>query len=198
MRFKAYGWQVTHVKDGDTDLAAMYDAIEQGKAETTKPTLIRLTTTIGFGSKLQGTHGVHGNPLKPDDTKEIKKLFGFDSEKFFQVPSATTDAYTKIAEKGAKANAQWDKLFASYKERYPNEAKDLERRQAGKLPDGWESCLPAYKPTDAAVASRKLSETVLSKIADAVPEFICGVGPKFDFRFDHACYILITNLNAVR
>ncbi|CAD6565040.1 MAG: Transketolase [Cyphobasidiales sp. Tagirdzhanova-0007] len=174
MRFRAYGWHVIHVENGNDDLSAMYNAIEEAKAETNKPTLIRLTTIIGFGSKLQGTHGVHGNPLKPDDAQAIKKLFGFDPEKFFDVPAATTETYGKIAEKGTKANQEWNKLFEQYKEKYPNEAKDLERRQAGKLPDGWESCLPVYKPTDSAVASRKLSETVLSKIADTVPEFICG------------------------
>lgn len=175
MRFKSYGWQVLHVDNGDSDLAGMYAAIEQGKQETTKPTLIRLRTTIGYGSKLQGTHGVHGNPLKPDDAQSIKKLFGFNPDETFVIPDATAQTWNKIKEQGQKYNQDWDKLFSSYKEKYPNEAADLERRIAGKLPDGWEKCLPVYKPTDAAVASRKLSETVIGKIADAVPEFICGV-----------------------
>merc|ERR1712093_60929 len=174
MRFESYGWQVLHVENGDTDLKAMYDALEKAKAETSKPTLIRLRTTIGFGSKLQGTHGVHGNPLKADDTASIKQLFGFDPEKFFEVPSAAAEAFAKVAERGAEANAAWDKLFESYKSKYPTEAADLLRRIDGKLPDGWEKCLPSYKPTDPAVASRKLSETVITKIAAAVPEFICG------------------------
>lgn len=175
MRFEAYGWQVIHVENGDTDLKAMYEAIEQGKAEKNKPTLIRLRTTIGFGSKLQGTHGVHGNPLKADDTQSIKKLFGFDPEKFFDVPAAASEAFAQVAERGAKANAAWDRVFESYKSKYPTEAAELLRRIEGKLPDGWEKCLPTYKPTDPAVASRKLSETVITKIAAAVPEFICGV-----------------------
>jgi len=174
MRFKSYGWQVLHVENGDSDLAAMYSAIEEGKKELNKPTIINLKTTIGFGSKLQGTHGVHGNALKPDDTQHIKSSFGFDPEKFFHVPSETTETYKKIAEKGAAANAEWDKLFDKYKQQYPQEYRDLQRRIDGKLPEGWESCLPVYKATDAAIASRKLSETAISKIADAVPEFICG------------------------
>lgn len=45
---------------GHSDLASIYNAIAAAKAEKNKPTLIRLRTTIGFGSKLQGTHGVHG------------------------------------------------------------------------------------------------------------------------------------------
>ena len=66
-------WHTQHVKDGDHDVDAMEAAIEAAKAVKDKPSLIKLTTTIGFGSKLQGTGGVHGNPLKADDAKEVKK-----------------------------------------------------------------------------------------------------------------------------
>lgn len=179
MRFKAYGWQVLHVDNGDTDLEGMYNAIQEGQKELNKPTLIRLRTTIGFGSKLQGTHGVHGNPLKPDDAQAIKKLFGFNPEETFAIPEGTTKTYSSIREKGEKLNSEWNKLYEEYKNKYPKEAEDLERRQKGELPKGWENCLPTYKPDDPAVASRKLSETVISKIAEAVPEFICGVSRFF-------------------
>jgi transketolase len=60
-RFLAYGWNVLHVDHGDTDLAAISNAIEEAQKVTNKPTIIRLRTTIGFGSKQQGTHGVHGS-----------------------------------------------------------------------------------------------------------------------------------------
>lgn len=66
-------WHTQHVKDGDHDVDAMEKAIEAAKAVKDKPSVIKLTTTIGFGSKLQGTGGVHGNPLKPDDAKQVKK-----------------------------------------------------------------------------------------------------------------------------
>ena len=59
-RFLAYGWQVLHVNNGDSDLEAIYNAVSEARKEKSKPTLIRLRTTIGFGSKQQGTHGVHG------------------------------------------------------------------------------------------------------------------------------------------
>ncbi|KAK7023707.1 transketolase [Favolaschia claudopus] len=67
-RFSAYGWQVLHVNDGGqkylckcSDLAGIHDAIAAARSEKNKPTIIRLKTTIGFGSKEQGTHGVHGS-----------------------------------------------------------------------------------------------------------------------------------------
>ncbi|EHA18208.1 hypothetical protein ASPNIDRAFT_207951 [Aspergillus niger ATCC 1015] len=66
-RFEAYGWHTEYVKDGDHDLEGIEAAIKKCQAVTDKPSVIRLTTTIGFGSKLQGTGGVHGNPLKADD-----------------------------------------------------------------------------------------------------------------------------------
>ena len=174
MRFKAYGWQVLHVDNGDSDLSSIANAIAEAKKSTDKPTLIRLRTTIGFGSKQQGTHGVHGAALKADDIKQLKTAFGLDPEQTFQVPSTTSAIYNKVAEKGAAAYAEWQKKFAAYKEKYPAEGAELERRIAGKLPEGWEKCLPVYKPSDPAVASRKLSETVIAKIADALPEFVCG------------------------
>lgn len=78
-RFESYGWQVLVVEDGDKsvlsssaeqqqpdfnryrDLEGIYNAIVEAKKVTDKPTIIKLRTTIGFGSKQQGTHGVHGS-----------------------------------------------------------------------------------------------------------------------------------------
>lgn len=174
MRYKSYGWHVIDVKNGDDDLDAMNKAIEECKAVTDKPSIICLTTTIGYGSKDQGTHSVHGNALKPDDAKQIKKKFGFNPEEFFHIPSEVYDLYHKKATAGAKKEEEWNQLLSKYSEKYGDEAKDLQRRLSGKLPEGWEKCLPVYKPGDAAVASRKLSETCLSKIQEVVPELFGG------------------------
>ncbi|BGP23051.1 transketolase [Rhodotorula toruloides] len=173
-RFEAYDWQVLHVENGNDDLKAISDAIEQAKAEKNKPTLIRLKTTIGYGSRDQGTHGVHGNPLKADDTVEIKKKFGFDPEQFFVVPEETKKIYQDIAQRGAEAEKKWQAQFNEYEQKFPEEAKDIKRRIDGKLPDGWEKALPEFKPTDDAVASRKLSEMILAKLSTVVPELVSG------------------------
>ena len=63
-RYEAYGWHVTLVEDGDSDVGAIVAAIEECKAVTDKPSLIRLRTTIGFGSAKEGTESVHGSPLR--------------------------------------------------------------------------------------------------------------------------------------
>ena len=62
LRFKAYGWQVLYVPDGN-DLESLAGAIEAAKAEKDRPTLIEVKTVIGFGSPNAGTNKVHGNPL---------------------------------------------------------------------------------------------------------------------------------------
>ncbi|KAI1790799.1 transketolase [Ganoderma leucocontextum] len=173
-RFQAYGWQTLHVDDGDHDLASIHKAIVEAQKEKGKPTLIRLHTTIGYGSKQQGTHGVHGAPLKADDIQQLKAKFGLPSDQSFYVPDATYEAYHAVAAKGAKAETAWNALLASYGQKYPNEHAELTRRIAGKLPANWEKALPVYKSSDAAQASRKLSEIVLSAIVPIIPELVGG------------------------
>lgn len=71
---------------------------------TNKPTLIKVRTTIGYGSKNQGSASVHGSPLKPDDVAEIKKKWGFDPAKTFQVPSEVLEFYKRLLPKTTNLN----------------------------------------------------------------------------------------------
>ncbi|TFK55274.1 transketolase [Heliocybe sulcata] len=174
MRFEAYGWQVLHVDNGDSDLEGIYKAIAEGRKEKNKPTIIRLRTTIGYGSKQQGTHGVHGSPLKADDIQALKTKFGLPADQTFYVPKETYDTYGLIAKRGAVLEEKWNKLLSEYGQKYSKEHAELTRRIAGKLPDGWEKSLPVYKPADAAQASRKLSEIVLSAVVPVLPELVGG------------------------
>lgn len=90
-RYEAYGWHVDHVPNGDDDLAGIHAAIERAKAIKDRPSLIKVTTTIGFGSGKQGTlssnympraltaagtEGVHGSPLGDEDVANVKTKFG--------------------------------------------------------------------------------------------------------------------------
>ncbi|OJI96836.1 hypothetical protein ASPVEDRAFT_23819 [Aspergillus versicolor CBS 583.65] len=173
-RFEAYGWHVVWVKDGDNDLEGIEAAIKEAQSVKDKPTMIRLTTTIGFGSKLQGTGGVHGNPLKADDIEGVKQRFGFDPAQSFVVPQQVYDLYHKHADEGAAKEQEWNQLLQKYASEFPQEHADLTRRLSGKLPEGWEKSLPVYKPSDPAIASRKLSEAVLEKIYSVIPELLSG------------------------
>ncbi|KAK0503033.1 transketolase [Armillaria luteobubalina] len=173
-RFLSYGWQVLTVDNGDSDLAGIYNSIAEARQEKNKPTIIKLKTTIGFGSKVQGTHGVHGSPLKADDIVSLKTKFGFPSDQTFHVPQETYFAYEEIAKRGATLQQKWNSALASYGQQYTKEYAELTRRISGKLPEGWAKNLPVYKPTDAAQASRKLSEIVLTAITPSLPDLLGG------------------------
>lgn len=174
-RYEAYGWEVLHVQNGDTDLDAIAAAVAQAKQTTDKPTLIKLTTTIGFGSINQGKHSVHGSPLSQDDLKQLRAKFGFNPDKSFQVPQEVYDFYqAKILKPGQDANAKWDNLLLEYQQKYPTEGAEIIRRLSGELPAGWDSCLPTYTPEDKAIATRKLSEMVFQKINESIPEIVGG------------------------
>ncbi|KAI1303435.1 transketolase [Xylaria venustula] len=173
-RYEAYGWHVLTVEDGDNDLEGIEKALREAQAVKDKPTLIKLKTTIGFGSLNQGTHSVHGAALKADDIKQLKKKFGFNPEENFAVPQEVYDLYHKHSAEGAAAEEEWNKLFAEYGKKHKAEHDDLVRRVKRDLPEGWEKHLPVYTPKDPAIASRKLSETVLSKIEGVLPELIGG------------------------
>ncbi|KAG6038575.1 hypothetical protein E4U41_004047 [Claviceps citrina] len=172
-RYESYGWHVVVVEDGDSDLSGMEAAIKKCQEVKDKPSMIKLKTTIGYGSLQQGTHGVHGSPLKADDIKQLKQKWKFPEEAF-HVPKEVYDLYGKHSSEGAAQEEKWNQLMSKYAEKYPQEYADLERRQKGDLPEGWEKNLPVYTPADSAVASRKLSETVLSKIQSVIPELFGG------------------------
>ncbi|KAG0689142.1 Transketolase [Pichia californica] len=173
-RLESYGWEVLHVANADTDYQGLSDAIAKAKLSKNKPTCIKMTTTIGYGSLNQGTAGVHGSPLKPDDIAQLKEKFGFDPTQSFTVEQDVYDYYATVAAKGAKANAEWDNLFDAYAQEYPEEAEEISRRLSGKLPENWEKLLPVYTSADKALASRKMSEVVLSKLEQDLPELLGG------------------------
>lgn len=173
-RYESYGWHVLEVADGDHDLEGIEKAIKEAQAVTDKPSIIKLKTTIGFGSKQEGTHSVHGSALKADDIKQLKEKWGFNPDASFEVPQEAYERCGKASAAGAAAEQEWNKLFESYGQKHKAEHDDLIRRQKGDLPEGWEKQLPVYTPADAAVASRKLSETVLQKIHQVLPELFGG------------------------
>jgi transketolase len=70
-RTESANWQYLRVEDGN-DVEAISKAIEAAKQNLDQPTLIEVRTIIGYGSKAQGTHKVHGNPLGKEEAKATK------------------------------------------------------------------------------------------------------------------------------
>ncbi|MBW4656284.1 MAG: transketolase [Kaiparowitsia implicata GSE-PSE-MK54-09C] len=173
-RFEAYGWHVLHVENGNTDLAAIAQAIEDAKAVTDKPTMIKVTTTIGYGSPNKAnTAGIHGAALGDSEIKLTRDNLGWPYEPF-EVPEDALTHMRKAVERGASYEAEWNEVLAQYKTKYAAEAAEFERMLSGTLPEGWADGLPTYTPEDKALASRKHSENCLNALAPVLPELIGG------------------------
>jgi len=173
-RHDALGWHTSTVVEGNTDIDAIARAVEAAKLVTDKPSMIAIKTVIGYGSVNEGTHGVHGSPLKPDDIKQLKSKFGFDPNASFQVPAEVYNFYKGMEARGAGLESAWNQMFAAYSKRYPALGSELERRLAGKLPTNWQAALPTYSPKDKANATRNTSGQCLNALAKIMPELMGG------------------------
>ncbi|UJL47432.1 transketolase [Virgibacillus sp. NKC19-16] len=173
-RFKAYGWQVIRVEDGN-DVGALRKALEEAKQNTAQPTLIEVKTVIGFGSpNKSGSAASHGAPLGEDEVKLTKENYNWTHEPFYVPEEVYTDFNEKIGKKGAEAEENWNQLVQAYKEKYPETANDLELAMNGKLPVDWKKNLPVYEHGKDKLATRAASGEVINAIAKAVPNFIGG------------------------
>ncbi|WP_234996490.1 transketolase [Demequina sp. NBRC 110054] len=178
-RYEAYGWHTQHVSwlgDGEykEDPAALYDAIEAAKAETGKPSIIRLSTIIGWPSPTkQNSGGVHGSALGADEVAGLKKVLGFDPEQSFVVEPEILEHMRAVKERGQLAHSEWNAGFSRWEAEQPERAALLERLQSRELPEGWTDALPEFE-VGTAVATRSASGKVLTALAPVLPELWGG------------------------
>ncbi|MEM6449029.1 MAG: transketolase [Cyanobacteria bacterium P01_D01_bin.105] len=173
-RFESYGWHVLHVEDGNADLDSIEKAIAEAKKVTDKPTMIKITTTIGYGSpNRQGTGGIHGAMLGEEETAATRKVLDWQYEPF-EIPEDALSRYRQAIEKGASAQAEWEETLATYRTKYSEDAALFERMLSGELPEGWTDALPTYTPADQAIATRKNSRATLNALAPVLPELLGG------------------------
>jgi transketolase len=173
-RFEAYGWHVQTVDDVN-DVNALQLAIANAKAETQKPSLIRVRSLIAYGSpNKSGTAGSHGSPLGADEIKLVKEFFGFDPEKSFDVSDDVLKYYHEIGSKGIGKEEKWNKTFSEYKAKFPELAAEYETAFKGELPKGWDADLPVFKADAGKMATRQASGKVLNAIAAKLPHLIGG------------------------
>jgi transketolase len=163
---------VQHVADGN-DLVAIEKAILAAKAETGKPSLIRVRTVIGYGSPKAGTNKAHGEALGAENVKATKKNLGWPDDKFFYVPEEARANWDTIKLRGKDAHAAWTAEFEEYSKAYPEPAAQFERTVKEKLADGWEKKIPTF-PTDKPVATRNAGQAVMQAIENVVPELFGG------------------------
>ena len=173
-RFAASGWQVIAVEDGN-DTAAVDRALVAAEAETMRPSLIRLHTTIGFGApKKQNTSAAHGSPLGAEELKAAKENLGWPVDPPFFVPEEALCFFREAAAESAKKQEVWKEAFRRYEAACPDAAAAFKRVMSGEPPAGWEAALPVYGPGTKEAATRKTSESVLQALGTALPELMGG------------------------
>src|SRR3954470_20590617 len=173
-RFEAYGWHVLHIDDVN-DLAQIDRAVTAAKAEKTRPTLVVTRTHIGFGSpNKQDTAKAHGEALGKDEILLTKKKLGWPSTEPFYVPEEALKEFRKAKDKGAKAHAEWNAKWSAYKGRFAEDAKELDRRLAGKRKIDWSKDMPTFTKENGAVASRSAFGVALNATAKDLPELVGG------------------------
>ena len=172
-RYASYGWQVLQVENGDTDLAAIDAAITAAKADTERPSMIIVRTTIGYGSpKKAGTSAAHGSPLGEAEVAATKKQLGWDPTARFYVPAEAAAHLGEAVAKGAAAHAVWRDRLGAYKLAHPELATQLHIAIRGELPPGWDSELPKFD--DKPIATRVASGKVMAALAAKVPWLFGG------------------------
>ena len=176
-RYRAYGWHVQEVAalaDGNIDLASLDAAMLAAKAETTKPSLIRMHSVIAWPApKLRGTAKSHGSALGDEEIAATKKELGLNPDEKFAMPVEVFAHVRSVKDRGAAAHAAWNKKFDAWSAANPERAQMLTRLQKRELPAGWDSSLPVFE-AGKDLATRAASGHVINAIAKALPEFWGG------------------------
>ncbi len=168
-RYESYGWQV--LRGSMYNVGEIADLVKMAKAETEKPTLIILKSTIGKGAPKAGTADVHGAPLGEDGCKAAKKELGLpEDEQFYVVPEAYKFFEERRAEL-AKAEADWNAEFDAWSKENPDLRKKWDaywnQEQTG------EAAAPSYNIGDAP-ATRDASGKSLNCMADRYEWLVGG------------------------
>ncbi|CAL9416333.1 MULTISPECIES: transketolase [unclassified Streptomyces] len=176
-RYEAYGWHVQRVApkpDGDLDPNAIYEAIQEAKKVTDRPSFIAMRSIIAWPApNAQNTEAAHGSALGDDEVAATKRVLGFDPEKSFEVSDEVIAHTRKALEKGEAARAVWEKSFQQWRDNNPERAAEYDRVAKGELPTGWEEKIPVFE-AGKGLATRAASGKVLQALGAVIPELWGG------------------------
>ncbi|GJQ11821.1 hypothetical protein GpartN1_g3612.t1 [Galdieria partita] len=174
-RYEALGWHVVTVENGNFDLQAIFDAIQKAKQVHDKPSLIRLKTTIGYGSPNKANTGeVHGAALGAEEVKLTRESLSWPFKEF-EVPEEALRHYRRHIETGQRIEREWQAKWEAYKKAFPELAAQFERTVLNKkLPDNWESALISAAEKGGDMATRQASQAMLNALAPMMPELVGG------------------------
>jgi transketolase len=171
-RFEAYGWHTLTVEDGN-NLDAIEAAIREAQSVGTKPSLISVKTTIGYGMPTAGTRKAHSDAPGEEAVRETKKHLGWPEDKQFYIPDEALAHFREALERGARQEKEWQTLVAKYEQEHSELGGLWRATIKGDLPEGWEKHLPTFKDARP-VATRVASGEVINALAPHLPMLIGG------------------------
>jgi transketolase len=174
-RMRAFGFQTITVEDGN-DLEAIGKAIEEAKADKEHPSFITVKTLIGYGCPAkQGKASAHGEPLGEENVKALKENLGWpEPDKSFNIPQDVYDHYAELAKKGEAAEEAWNKMFAEYCEKFPEDKARWEKYHTAVNAEALYNNDEFWAYEDKAVATRNLSGKMINRLKDIMPNLIGG------------------------
>lgn len=173
-RFEAFGFQTLVVEDGN-NLEEISKAIEEAKADKTRPSMITVKTKIGFGCPAkEGKASAHGEPLGAENVTALKENLGWESNEPFFVPEDVYANYKELAAEGAKKEAVWNELFAAYSAQYPEMKELWDKFHDETLADGLIDDEEFWSYPEKADATRNLSGMVINRLKDLLPNLMGG------------------------
>lgn len=177
-RYRAYGWNVVNVNtatDGSVDIQALHLALEAARAQSEKPTLIRLKSVIAWPAPaLQGTSKSHGAALGKDEVAATKVALGLNPEEDFQLPEEVLAHVRKVSDRGAALHQEWNAHYLTWRKANPGRAQVLDRMESGAIDESILKEIRAEFSHEKEVSTRKASGDTIAKISSLLPEFWGG------------------------
>ena len=171
-RFEAYGWHTSTVENGN-DLDEIERAIREAQSIGSRPSLISVKTTIGYGMPTAGTRKAHSDAPGEEAVKETKRHLGWPEDKQFYIPDEALEHFRSMIDRGAQYESEWHDLVNKYSEKHGELGRQWRTVMDGELPADWEKHLPEFKEPKA-VATRVASGEVINALAPHLPMLIGG------------------------
>ena len=172
MRFRAHGWNAERIDGHDTDAIAA--AIERAH-NSDRPSLIACRTVIAFGAPTKaGTAAAHGSALGASEIAASRERLGWKYPPFV-VPDDVLAAWRAAGARGAEVRKAWEGRLRALPE---DKRGEFQRRQRRELPAAVDQTLAAvcdeFRKSNAKIATRQASGTVLDALTRVVPELVGG------------------------
>lgn len=170
-RFEAMGWYTDYVADGNNTMLIDM-AISKAKRIKDKPSFIKIRTTIGKDSVLEGTNKVHGTPLTKEDIRQLREKLNLDTDLFANIKDLRKQMANFIRMRVTHDKKKWETKYNAYINSCDEETKRfLLSLSEDKRFDITRLFKDEIFEDD---ELRNINGKIINKIADNYPSFLGG------------------------